>query len=506
MNMQACPLRLILPLLVSALTLALGGGCFSERSFPKLAGDLRPLPILASDAQAPMHARRWLRYAHQRLRPLLPAHERAALLSADLVDTDQAPRNVYATMDEERAGIHTVFSNYHGVLHSAQATGADINVEQPAPQWPGCQWVWIPIGQEFELAGQLGLARRDGHVLDSDCIIILPGFFGDTGPKRSADLAQALLRAGFHVLGLEQRGCGQTERRFPHVPYTFGVLETGDLLAVAAWLEAQPHIRRTGMMGFCWGANQVLLAAWEEALPPDEPSIDPRLRRLQTTTDGQRHFEAGMLAFSPTLRFEDFADACEFPRSVWNNAILDRFQTEVENRQARRGYPVNGSLRRLVISEYQRLPGAYENMVLDGYDYLRFLPYRGHSAGDKLERVRVPTLIIHAINDPMANAQDVADLMATVENPNVAAIMLPGGGHLGFAPFAREYFYSLVLNFFDAQRGPVAVTPPAAALEESTDAAAARKAGAKLRPSKADGGPSTPNKSSSVGVRSTTLP
>ena len=57
---------------------------------------------------------------------------------------------------------------------------------------------------------------------------------------------------------------------------------------------------------------------------------------------------------------------------------------------------------------------------------------------------------------PLGPSQHVADMFARVDNPEVAAIMLPDGGHIGFVPFARRYFYSLLINFFDAARGPYA--------------------------------------------------
>ncbi len=66
----------------------------------------------------------------------------------------------------------------------------------------------------------------------------------------------------------------------------------------------------------------------------------------------------------------------------------------------------------------------------------------------------MPTLIVHSVNDPLQTAQEVADLMAETSNPNVAALMLPGGGHIGFQAWARRYFYNLIINFFDPRTGP----------------------------------------------------
>ena len=47
--------------------------------------------------------------------------------------------------------------------------------------------------------------------------------------------------------------------------------------------------------------------------------------------------------------------------------------------------------------------------------------------------------------------------MAGTANENVAALILHGGGHIGFAAYAKAYYFSLILNFFDPLAGPRAV-------------------------------------------------
>jgi len=66
------------------------------------------------------------------------------------------------------------------------------------------------------------------------------------------------------------------------------------------------------------------------------------------------------------------------------------------------------------------------------------MPYRGQPAGDKLESARVPVLIVHSVNDPLQTAQEVVDLLVDTENPQVAGIVLPGGGHIGFQAYAAD--------------------------------------------------------------------
>ena len=93
-------------------------------------------------------------------------------------------------------------------------------------------------------------------------------------------------------------------------------------LAVSEWLQAQPHIRRTGLVGFCSGANEALLTAWHYGRPADatrahgerqllgEGATDgvdqadghevPR-GRLQTVDDGDRDAEQRANAFGDAL-------------------------------------------------------------------------------------------------------------------------------------------------------------------------------------------------------------
>jgi predicted alpha/beta-fold hydrolase len=71
-----------------------------------------------------------------------------------------------------------------------------------------------------------------------------------------------------------------------------------------------------------------------------------------------------------------------------------------------------------------------------------------------MENIRVPILILAAANDPLATAQSVADLFAHVKNPNIGIIMLQQGGHMGFPALSADYYYSVMLNFFNPQTAP----------------------------------------------------
>jgi len=442
----------------AVLLLALGAsaGCYSERSFPMHAADYRPAPDLPPARSVNGDLGDWLEQMHGRFADLLPRRDgRRALLPRDLKGRART-MDVYRHFGLVRSHLASIWYNNSGLAHSAQVTGRRRMIDRTPPAWPGFEDVWIPVNDHLRLAGRFGRATQGGKPRRADCIILLPGLLGDNSSRRTRDIAIALREHGLHVLALELRGYGQTEARYPDVPYTYGVFETGDILAVAEWLQDLPYVRDTGLIGFCWGANQALLAAWEDGRSDDDANVSPRLRPLLRPRNGRRHFRAGVLAFSPALEFERILDQLERPWPLLVDPVLNRIQAGVDSRARRKGFPpLHGSLRRLIEYEARRTPVYYPQIVRDGLDYLRLVPYAGREAPNKLEAVRVPVLIVHGANDPLGSTQTVADLIARTRNPLVAGLILPGGGHNGFPAYARSYFYNLLLHFFDARPGPL---------------------------------------------------
>jgi len=414
-----------------------------------------------AQADLPPSTREWLARAHAHLGHLLPEYDPSVLLTEDLIDPSGAPVDVMRHFGRTGQRLRTLRDNWHGIAHSAQAIGGGEAVDEPAPPWPGFEELWIPIRDGLALYGRLGLAEDGGRVLRADCIVILPGLFGDLSILRTRDLAMALRSAGFHALALDGRAHGRTEARYPDIYCNFGVLETIDLLHVSEWLERQPFVRRTGLVGFCWGANLGLLAAWYDGRPERHRSITEALAARLPEVSPRRHFRAGVLAFASVLHFEELADQLEKPRAYLMDPILATMQETIRRRAGRKHHPERThSLRKLIEFEFARSELDYPDAVRDGYHFLRFKPYRGEPAGAKLAEARIPVLIVHAVNDPLCPAQDVADLMAGVDNSNVAAMILAGGGHVGFAPYARAYYFSLILNFFDPLCGAAAAGTP----------------------------------------------
>lgn len=416
-----------------------------------------PSPAPSGAALLPLSTRGWLEQTQAQLGGMLPPAVKGPLLTGDLAQRDGKPVDVFAYFGVKPSLLRTLWYNWDGIAFSAQSSGERFNVD-PAPPWPGFEDIWIPVSPDLQLCGRLGLARNaDGPVV-SDCIVLLPGLFGDNTTIRTYDLAAALRDAGYHVLALEQRGHGRTELRYPDVTYTYGVFEAGDLLAVASWLQKRPYVRETGLIGFCWGANTALLAAWEADRRKDDVRVSPQLAARLHEHRGERLFRAGVVAFSPALHFELLLSKLERRWALLEDPVAATLGGIVAGRAAQKSYALvsDTSLRELVLAEAEKSKSYYPGLERDGMEYLRLIEPPGESRGNKLESARMPVLIVQGVDDPVTPAQGLADLIAQVRNPAVAAVVLPGGGHCGFAPYARRYYYNLLLGFFDRDRGAAA--------------------------------------------------
>lgn len=466
---KAKALKIHVSCVTAAALLSTASGCMSERSYPLRAGDVVHLAARKDQNISALTARPWLRAAHQQLQHILPIGKKKVLLTEDLIDDAGRPIDVLREYGLRYDQLDSLVYNVDGMSNSAQATGDNFVAGHSTPPWPGFEQVWIPINDKLSLSARLGFAMKDGEPIDSNCVVILPGIFGHNDISRTRDLAAGLVASGIHALALEMRGLGDTENRYPDVYCNFGVLEAGDLQVVSQWLALKPHVLKIGLTGFCWGANQALVAAWFDARAADDPSISSQLRPHLRPVSDKRHFEAGILVFSPVLRFEEVIENLKTPQEMLVHPVLCSLQGTVENRFRQKNHETTHtfktgdsprSLRKLIECEFARSELSYPEAPDDAMDFFRMLPFGNLPDNGKLTRTPVPMVIVQAADDPLACGNDIAELILRTQNPNVAAIVLPGGGHVGFGPFARKFFYSLIVNFFDPQTGPAAATVP----------------------------------------------
>ncbi len=238
-------------------------------------------------------------------------------------------------------------------------------------------------------------------------LVLVHGLGGSADAPYVLGAAHLAYRAGANVVRLNQRNCGGTEHLTPTL-YHSGM--SGDLEAVVRELVGRDGLSRVMVAGFSMGGNLALKMAGEmgEGAPPAL---------------------LGVCAVSPALDLEETTRNLERP----------------SNRLYQRGFV--RSLRRLVERKKKLYPDLYDIRGLDRlrtvreFDELYTAPHGGFAgAGDYyarssalsfVPRIRVPTLIVHAQDDPLVPFEPLLRPEIS-ENTRVVTVTPPHGGHVAF--------------------------------------------------------------------------
>ena len=242
---------------------------------------------------------------------------------------------------------------------------------------------------------------------DALTIVIVHGLEGSSDSQYMLGVAEKGLAAGMNVIRMNQRNCGGTEALAP-VLYHSGL--SRDVAAVAQDLIAQDRISRLGLAGFSMGGNLVLKLAGEWG------------------REGPPQFRA-VVAVCPAMNLAASADALHSP----GNRLYE--------------YYFMWKLHRRLRAKARLFPGAFDTSRLRGVFTLRDFDdkitahycgftgaedyYSRAAAANVVDRIAVPTLIVHAANDPF-----IRILPETREkilsNPNITFVETSDGGHCSF--------------------------------------------------------------------------
>ena len=235
--------------------------------------------------------------------------------------------------------------------------------------------------------------------------ILVHGLEGDAERHYMLGTTEKALRAGFNVVRMNVRNCGGTEHLTPTL-YHSGW--TTDLRAILLELIAQDNLPALYLIGFSMGANQSLKLAGE--LGDDAP---PQLKAIA--------------AISPPIDLEVCSIALREPRNI----IYDRrFLQSLKLRMQRKDklFPGICDLEKLArarkLWDFDEIVTAPHFGFHDARDY-----YRQASSMPYLKRIRVPTLIIQAQDDPFIPFTPFANLPKL---EFVSVLAPPHGGHVGF--------------------------------------------------------------------------
>lgn len=238
-------------------------------------------------------------------------------------------------------------------------------------------------------------------------LIVVHGLEGSTESQYMLGVARNGLAAGMNVVLMNQRNCGGMDHCAPTL---YNSSLSGDVAAVARHVVEHDGVSRFALIGFSMGGNLVLKLAgeWGKDAPPQFKAV---------------------AAVCPAMDLAASADALHEPA----NRLYE--------------YYFLMQLFRRLRAKARHFPGQFDLSRLRGVSSLRLFDdritahycgfagaddyYARAAAANVVDRVAVPTLIIHAANDPFIRMrQETRERI--VLNPHIRYIETADGGHCAF--------------------------------------------------------------------------
>jgi predicted alpha/beta-fold hydrolase len=246
-------------------------------------------------------------------------------------------------------------------------------------------------------------------------VVLIHGVGGSAESSYMRRAALAFGRAGFHVVRRNVRGAGDSMPEAPNL-YHAGLIE--DPQAAIEAVAARPGVKDVVLVGFSLGGNVSLklAASWRAAIPSFVRAVASISAPLDLV-EASRGLE--------TLR------TLPYRRYVLRKLVAQgRAYAQLNPRRAL--YDVARLGRMRTIRAYDEAVVAPMHGFCDAHDY-----YVHASAGPGLADVRVPTLIVHAADDPMVPAASVRRWLRDA-SPAVRIAWSERGGHVGWFSGVRE--------------------------------------------------------------------
>lgn len=245
-------------------------------------------------------------------------------------------------------------------------------------------------------------------------VIVLHGLNGSSSAHYMRGIAAKAFESGMNAVLLNQRNCGGTEH------LSAGLFHSGltaDARHVIGELMRVDGLEAIGIAGYSLGGNLALKLAGEYG---------------EQTPSALR----SVVAVSPIVEIGECVRALERPGNwlyQWNFVRDLRARMRRKNRH----WPGRFDLSKLrTITTVRAFDEAYTAPhfgFVDAEDY-----YFRASAMRVIDRIRVPTLVITAEDDPFVPAHPLRDWRVTA-NPAIGLRISPHGGHCGFVgPRAGE--------------------------------------------------------------------
>jgi predicted alpha/beta-fold hydrolase len=265
-------------------------------------------------------------------------------------------------------------------------------------------------GRLFEVApgvAVLALCRWHTDRQNRPTLVLWLGIEGSVDSVYMQATAQKGFLSGFNIVRVNLRNCGGTEHLTPTL-YHGGL--SGDLRAIVKELIEHDGLSRIFLICFSLGGNLVLKVSGEygDAPPPELTAI---------------------CAVSPSVNLSASADAIA-RRSNWlyHQDFLRRLRRRIYLKK--RLYPELYDLTKIdlvrTIRDFDEHFTSATHGFVNADDY-----YSQASSIRVVAKIRIPTLIIHAQDDPFIPFAPLTDL-AFSSNPSILLLAPERGGHVAF--------------------------------------------------------------------------
>jgi predicted alpha/beta-fold hydrolase len=263
-------------------------------------------------------------------------------------------------------------------------------------------------------------------------VVIWHGMEGSAKSIYMIATADKAFRAGFNVVRVNFRNCGGTEHLTPTL-YHGGLSD--DLRVVVKQLSEDDGLKRMFLLGFSLGGNMLLKLAGEygEDAPPEIVAIG---------------------VVSPSVDLQASADLILSRRNwIYHKQFMRSLKSRI--RLKHKLFPDVYDLRRLPaiknLIEFDEEFVAVASGFLNARDY-----YHRASSLRVIANIRLPTLIIHAEDDPFIPFDSLRHPVFS-ENPYIMLVGTERGGHVAFISSRtdedRFWAENRVIEFFRLANG-----------------------------------------------------
>jgi len=237
---------------------------------------------------------------------------------------------------------------------------------------------------------------NEGH---SKLIVFIHGMESNSEDNCIRRSLNFLKENNFSILIINLRGCGGKLNR--HFPRSYHSGLTQDLNTVLEHISSSYSYQEIYLIGLSIGGNIVLKYLGEKT-----SRINPKIKKA--------------ISISAPINLRSSADALAKPANqIYMRHLLDKL-----------GSKLKANLNHLkTFHEYDNLYTAPLHGFKDAEDY-----WTQASAKPKLKDIRIPTLIISALDDPFLGPECFPSQQDI--NPEYISLYQPNyGGHLGFVDF-----------------------------------------------------------------------